>query len=330
MAEKQWCPGCSREVEGVCHHFNCAIGPNGLDAQSRSSAATEQTLPCPFCGSETLIGDTGTCWVRCASVDCGAEGPLRDNETDAITAWNAGITNVAQAVSDPVGLEDAIRTAETMLSEHIEEFHDFDYQPHEVPLELQQLRNIQHHLLGTLVEIAEAKEAPPVKSCSAATDYVLMPREATRAMTMAACDRLPSCEHVFGHAGEMLRSAYEQMVKVAAVETSANTSEVPTDALINLVNYQEQCDEDGVMVKVSRQALAEVLLYVQLVRPGLNGGPQAAAHPDVEARIAVLSDALKSISNNTCCDNCQEAARVARSALCAYVGLSRTVDGGKQ
>jgi hypothetical protein len=165
---------------------------------------------------------------------------------------------------------------------------------------------------------------------SAATDYVLMPREATRAMTMAACDRLPSCEHVFGHAGEMLRSAYEQMVKVAAVETSANTSEVPTDALINLVNYQEQCDEDGVMVKVSRQALAEVLLYVQLVRPGLNGGPQAAAHPDVEARIAVLSDALKSISNNTCCDNCQEAARVARSALCAYVGLSRTVDGGKQ
>jgi hypothetical protein len=40
MAEKQWCPGCSREVEGVCHHFNCAIGPNGLDAQSRSSAGT--------------------------------------------------------------------------------------------------------------------------------------------------------------------------------------------------------------------------------------------------------------------------------------------------
>jgi hypothetical protein len=40
MAEKQWCPGCSREVESVCHHFNCAIGPNGLDAQSRSSAGS--------------------------------------------------------------------------------------------------------------------------------------------------------------------------------------------------------------------------------------------------------------------------------------------------
>ncbi|TGN75948.1 hypothetical protein EOW77_0032280 [Bradyrhizobium yuanmingense] len=35
-----WCPGCSREVSGVCHHFNCAIGPNGLDAQiARGSAA---------------------------------------------------------------------------------------------------------------------------------------------------------------------------------------------------------------------------------------------------------------------------------------------------
>jgi hypothetical protein len=43
MAEKQWCPGCSREVEGVCHHFNCAIGPNGLDAQSRSSAGSGHT-----------------------------------------------------------------------------------------------------------------------------------------------------------------------------------------------------------------------------------------------------------------------------------------------
>ena len=39
------------------------------------------------------------------------------------------------------------------------------------------------------------------------TGYVLMPREATRDMTMAACDQLPACEHVFGYAGEMLRKA---------------------------------------------------------------------------------------------------------------------------
>lgn len=28
-----WCPGCSREVESVCGQFNCAVGPNGLDAR---------------------------------------------------------------------------------------------------------------------------------------------------------------------------------------------------------------------------------------------------------------------------------------------------------
>ena len=28
-----WCPGCSGYVKGICHHFNCAIGPHGLQAQ---------------------------------------------------------------------------------------------------------------------------------------------------------------------------------------------------------------------------------------------------------------------------------------------------------
>jgi hypothetical protein len=53
------------------------------------------------------------------------------------------------------------------------------------------------------------------------------------------------------------------------------------------------------------------------------GAPLESAEPDVEERISVLSDALKSIAKNTCCDNCQEAALVARSALGAYVGLAR-------
>jgi hypothetical protein len=53
--------------------------------------------------------------------------------------------------------------------------------------------------------------------------YVLMPREATRAMTMAGCDSLPSCEHVFGHAGEMLRNAYAKMVTVADSSTDGHT-----------------------------------------------------------------------------------------------------------
>ena len=36
---------------------------------------------------------------------------------------------------------------------------------------------------------------------------------------------------------------------------------------------------------------------------------------DVEARIAELEAALRSIASNTCCDKCQEAALVARAAL---------------
>jgi hypothetical protein len=48
-------------------------------------------------------------------------------------------------------------------------------------------------------------------------NYVVMPREASRAMTMAACDYLPSCEHVFGNAGEMLRNAYLKMVEVGSI-----------------------------------------------------------------------------------------------------------------
>lgn len=37
-------------------------------------------------------------------------------------------------------------------------------------------------------------------------------------------------------------------------------------AIDNLINHQEQCDQDGVMVKVSRQALDEVLALINGVR----------------------------------------------------------------
>jgi hypothetical protein len=41
---------------------------------------------------------------------------------------------------------------------------------------------------------------------------VVVPREPTRDMTMNACDRLPSCEHVFGYAGEICASVYRAMI----------------------------------------------------------------------------------------------------------------------
>jgi hypothetical protein len=65
----------------------------------------------------------------------------------------------------------------------------------------------------------------------------------------------------------------------------------------------------------------DALKFPPAASKNMNAG--GGAEPDIEARIGILSDALKSISKNTCCDNCQEAARVARSALGAYVGLAR-------
>lgn len=50
-------------------------------------------------------------------------------------------------------------------------------------------------------------------------------------------------------------------------EKEESNPAVPVDAIVNLVNHQQQCDEDGVMVQVSRQALCEVLAYITEVRP---------------------------------------------------------------
>jgi hypothetical protein len=36
----RWCPGCSRNVDEICHHFNCAVGPHGLDAQIRAQRSS--------------------------------------------------------------------------------------------------------------------------------------------------------------------------------------------------------------------------------------------------------------------------------------------------
>jgi hypothetical protein len=116
MAEKQWCPGCSREVEGVCHHFNCAIGPNGLDAQSRSSAATiAPLLPCPFCGNKPAIEDRDLAGkaktIFCAEHDCIGPSTTAASYDDAAVQWNRR----ADAAQSPVVLgptqEDAVAHA---------------------------------------------------------------------------------------------------------------------------------------------------------------------------------------------------------------------------
>ena len=42
-----WCPGCAREVAGVCHHFHCAIGPYGLQAQIDAAKGRHPDLDDP-------------------------------------------------------------------------------------------------------------------------------------------------------------------------------------------------------------------------------------------------------------------------------------------
>lgn len=72
--------------------------------------------------------------------------------------------------------------------------------------------------------------------------YVLMPIEATRAMTMAGCDSLPSCEHVFGFAGEMLHNAYRKMVEAGALRPNCEycgpgvSTGLPGNACENCMN----------------------------------------------------------------------------------------------
>jgi hypothetical protein len=51
----RWCPGCSRDVDGVCSYFQCAVGPNGLDAQLRLSAATGDAVQMSKATAEWII-----------------------------------------------------------------------------------------------------------------------------------------------------------------------------------------------------------------------------------------------------------------------------------
>lgn len=69
-----------------------------------------------------------------------------------------------------------IAFAENMLAEHIEQFHDFDYQPHEVPAELASLRHIQHHLAGSLID--EHGNPRTVAERATEPDMVAVPKSA--------------------------------------------------------------------------------------------------------------------------------------------------------
>lgn len=80
----------------------------------------------------------------------------------------------------------------------------------------ERVAEMQHEagMYHSLYDVATERLASARKALE---DHVLVPREATWTMTMAGCDSLLSCEHVFGSAGEMLRNAYRKMVEVGAL-----------------------------------------------------------------------------------------------------------------
>ena len=62
-------------------------------------------------------------------------------------------------------LIESIQYAIGALSTHIDAYHDGDYEPHHVPAELDELRRLQHHLEGSLInskgEFCSADAAQP-------------------------------------------------------------------------------------------------------------------------------------------------------------------------
>jgi DNA-binding XRE family transcriptional regulator len=78
------------------------------------------------------------------------------NKESIIEALNVDSRTPAESAD----LIDGIRFAINQISEHIEEHHDFDYQPDRVPSELSSLRGIQHHLEGCLIK----DDGSPVRS----------------------------------------------------------------------------------------------------------------------------------------------------------------------
>lgn len=93
MTDRPKCKLCGLE-DGACI---CAHLP------PRSSAATEQALPCPFCGQQPEINESGwAATIHCANEDCdvGCETASR-LRSEAIEAWNRRIIGAAQGSSEP-------------------------------------------------------------------------------------------------------------------------------------------------------------------------------------------------------------------------------------
>ena len=78
---------------------------------------------------------------------------------------------------------------------------------------------------------------------------------------------------------------------------------------IGLVKF----DSDAIALRDAADTIEQLRGQVEFERECRNGSYADLEKQDAE--IKRLRDVLQSISNNTCCDNCQEVALVARAAL---------------
>jgi len=70
--------------------------------------------------------------------------------------------------------------------------------------------------------------------------WQLVPKLPTRAMTMHACGVLPSCEHVFGHAGEFCASVWHKMLEAAPVLSTQNIGQLVSEDGQQVTSDREQ------------------------------------------------------------------------------------------
>jgi Restriction alleviation protein Lar len=56
-------------------------------------SAVQDKKPCPWCKcpAPIVVSDADRSWVECMNSNCGADGPMRDTEEQAIAAWNLAI-----------------------------------------------------------------------------------------------------------------------------------------------------------------------------------------------------------------------------------------------
>jgi hypothetical protein len=81
--------------------------------------------PCPWCGSraEVEIANYAWCFVCCTDVyACGAAGPGRDSNLEAVAAWNRMASwaqpteDIVPAIDELVGLAHSVAVAQAQLA----------------------------------------------------------------------------------------------------------------------------------------------------------------------------------------------------------------------